>query len=241
MPDATVRAKPATFVAKQEPCLSGDDLIPPSPHYDPTATPPADDAALFAESEPFALFERWFKEAREKEPNDPNAMALATADASGLPDVRMVLMKAFEDGAFVFYTNTESTKGTQLSENAQAAICFHWKSLGRQVRARCVVSFVSDAEADAYFRTRDRGARLGAWASTQSRPLEDRLALEKRIAEYALKYGIGEVPRPPHWRGYRLTPLSLEFWRNRPFRLHDRLVFKRAAPTGAWSKDRLYP
>jgi len=221
--------------------LSGDDLIPPSPKYDPTATPPPDDAALFAENEPFALFERWFKEAKEKEPSDPNGMALATADASGMPDVRMVLMKSFEDGGFVFYTNSESAKGSQLAQNQHAAIVFHWKSLRRQVRARGLISFVSDAEADAYFKSRDRGARLGAWASIQSRPLEDRLALEKRIAEYALKYGVGEVPRPPHWRGYKLTPLSFEFWRDRPFRLHDRLVFTRDEPSQAWRKSRLYP
>ena len=168
-------------------------------------------------------------------------MALSTVDAAGMPDVRMVLMKAFEDGAFVFYTNTGSAKGTQLAANAVAAVCFHWKSLGRQVRARGVVSFVSDAEADAYFQSRDRGARLGAWASTQSQPLGERLALEKRIAEYALKFGVGEVPRPLHWRGYRLTPLAMEFWRNRPFRLHDRLVFTREAAGGAWAKGRLFP
>lgn len=220
--------------------MAGDELIPPSPKYDP-AGPPPDDAGLFAENEPFALFERWFKEARTKEPNDPNAMALATVDASGTPDVRMVLMKGFEEGAFVFYTNGESAKGVQLAANDRAAVCFHWKSLGRQVRARGVVEFVSDAEADAYFQSRDRGARLGAWASTQSRPMEERLALEKRIAEYALKFGVGEVPRPPHWRGYRLTPLAFEFWRNRPFRLHDRLVFARETPGAAWTKGRLYP
>ncbi len=220
--------------------MSGDDLIPPSPKYDPAGTPPPDDAALFAESEPFALFERWFKEAKDKEPNDPNAMALATADEAGMPDVRMVLLKGVDTG-FVFYTNAESAKGAQLEANTRAAICFHWKSLGRQVRARGVVEFVSDAEADAYFQSRDRGARLGAWASAQSRPLEDRLALEKRIAEYAMKYGVSEVPRPPHWRGYRLIPLSLEFWRNRPFRLHDRLVFTRERAGANWAKRRLYP
>ena len=221
--------------------MSSNDLIPPSPKYDPSATPPPDDAALFAENEPFALFERWFKEAKEKEPNDPNGMALATADANGLPDVRMVLMKDFDARGFVFYTNAESAKGTQLAENGRAALCFHWKSLRRQVRVRGIVSFVSDTEADAYFKSRDRGARLGAWASIQSRPLEDRLALEKRIADYALKYGVGEVPRPDFWRGYRVAPLAMEFWRDRPFRLHDRLVFTRGAPGEAWSKTRLYP
>jgi pyridoxamine 5'-phosphate oxidase len=220
--------------------VAGDELIPPSPKYDPDGPPP-DDSALFAESEPFSLFERWFTEARAKEPNDPNAMALATVDASGMPDVRMVLMKGFENGAFVFYTNAESAKGMQLAANEHAAVFFHWKSLGRQVRARGIVSFVTDAEADAYFQSRDRGARLGAWASTQSQPLEERLALEKRIAEFALKFGVGEIPRPPHWRGYRLTPLSFEFWRNRPFRLHDRLVFTREASDAGWSKGRLFP
>lgn len=220
--------------------MSGDELIPPSPKYDADGPPP-DDAALFAEHEPFDLFARWFTEARAREPNDPNAMALSTVDAEGMPDVRMVLMKGFEDGAFVFYTNAESAKGRELAANARAAVCFHWKSLGRQVRARGLVEFVSDADADAYFKTRDRGARLGAWASKQSRPLEDRLALEKRIAEFALKFGVGEAPRPPHWRGYRLTPLAMEFWRNRPFRLHDRLVFTRETPGAAWRKGRLYP
>ncbi|HJS80724.1 MAG TPA: pyridoxamine 5'-phosphate oxidase [Vitreimonas sp.] len=220
--------------------MAGDELIPPSPKYDPDGPPP-DDAALFAEQEPFALFERWFADARGKEPNDPHAMALATVDASGMPDVRMVLMKGFEQGAFVFYTNAKSAKGAQLAANQRAAVCFHWKSLGRQVRARGIVEFVSDAEADAYFQSRDRGARLGAWASTQSRPMEERLALEKRIADYALKFGVGEVPRPPHWRGYRLIPLAMEFWRNRPFRLHDRLVFTREAPGAAWGKSRLFP
>ena len=221
--------------------MSGDDLIPPSPHYDPQATPPPDDTALFSENEPFALFERWFKDAKEKEPGDPNAMALATVDASGAPDVRMVLMKGFEHGGFVFFSNAESAKGQQLAANAHAAVVFYWKSLKRQVRVRGLIEPVSDAEADAYFKTRDRGARIGAWASAQSRPLEDRFALEKRIAEYAAKFGLGEVPRPDYWRGWRLIPLSLEFWRDRPFRLHDRLVFSRADAQTPWAKSRLYP
>ena len=191
--------------------------------------------------DPIAEFQTLFARISQDAPTDPTAMALATADASGFPDVRMVLMKSFEDGGFVFYTNAESAKGAQLAENQRAAIVFHWKSLRRQVRARGVISFVSDVEADAYFKSRDRGARLGAWASAQSRPLEDRLALEKRIAEYALKYGVGEVPRPAYWRGYKLTPLSFEFWRDRPFRLHDRLTFTREAPGEPWRKARLYP
>lgn len=218
-----------------------DALIPPSPQYDPLATPPPDDAALFADAEPFALFARWFKEAREKEPNDPNSMALATSGADGAPDVRMVLLKDFDAEGFVFYSNAESAKGRQMEANPSAALCFHWKSLRRQVRVRGSVAFVSAAEADTYFKTRDRGARLGAWASEQSRQLPDRLALEKRVAEFALKYGLGEVPRPPHWIGWRLAPLQIEFWRDRPFRLHDRLVFSRERVGAPWAKARLYP
>ncbi|MBL8530121.1 MAG: pyridoxamine 5'-phosphate oxidase [Hyphomonadaceae bacterium] len=195
---------------------------------------------MLAESEPFALFARWLQEAKQKEPNDPNGMALATADADGFPDVRMVLLKGVDSG-FVFYTNAESAKGAQLEANPRAALCFHWKSLRRQVRVRGVIAAVGEAEADAYFATRDRGARIGAWASQQSRPLEDRRALEKRIAEFAAKFGLGEVPRPAHWRGYRLIPLSLEFWRDRPFRLHDRLVFRREGADAPWSRERLYP
>lgn len=221
--------------------MSGDDLIPPSPKYDPAGASPPDDAALFAENEPFALFEHWFKEAKAKEPGDPNAMALSTADASGAPDVRMVLLKGVDTHGFVFYSNAESAKGRQLAENPRAAVVFYWKSLKRQVRVRGLIEPVSDAEADAYFQSRDRGARIGAWASAQSRPLEDRLALEKRIAEYAAKFGLGEVPRPDYWRGWRLVPLTIEFWRDRPFRLHDRLVFERANAKAAWSKHRLYP
>jgi pyridoxamine 5'-phosphate oxidase len=220
--------------------VSGDDLIPPSPKYDPAAAPP-DDAALFAENEPFALFEAWFKEAKAKEPNDPNGMALATADATGAPDVRMVLLKHVDAQGFVFYSNAESAKGRQLAENPRAAAVFYWKSLKRQVRVRGPIAPVSDAEADAYFESRDRGARIGAWASAQSRPLEDRLALEKRIAEFAAKFGLGPVPRPDYWRGWRLAPLAMEFWRDRPFRLHDRLVFERADAKSSWSKHRLYP
>jgi pyridoxamine 5'-phosphate oxidase len=221
--------------------MSGGDLIPPSPKYDPAGQSPPDDAVLFAESEPFTLFERWFKEAKDKEPSDPNGMALATADADGFPDVRMVLLKGFDAQGFVFYTNAESAKGRQLEANPRAAAVFHWKSIRRQVRLRGLVEAVSAAEADAYFQSRDRGARLGAWASQQSRPLEDRLALEKRIAEFAAKFGVGEVPRPDYWRGYRLVPLAIEFWRDRPFRLHDRLVFTRDAPGQAWARRRLYP
>lgn len=218
-----------------------DPLIPPSPSYDPSAPPPPDDAALFAEAEPYALFARWFKEAGAKELSDPNAMALATVDADGAPDVRMVLLKDFDAAGFVFYSNAESAKGVRLAGNAHAALCFHWKTLRRQVRVRGAIELVSDEEADEYFKTRDRGARLGAWASEQSRPLPDRLALEKRIAEFALKFGLGDIPRPGHWRGWRLVPLAIEFWRDRPFRLHDRLMFTRDPQGVAWRKGRLYP
>jgi pyridoxamine 5'-phosphate oxidase len=221
--------------------VSGDELIPPSPKYQAGGAASADAAALFVETEPLALFERWFKEAREQEPNDPNGMTLATADASGYPDARMVLLKGFDHRGFVFYSNAESAKGRELEANPRAALCFHWKSLRRQVRIRGPVSQVSDAEADAYFQSRDRGARIGAWASAQSRALEDPLALEKKVAEITLKYGLGEVPRPPFWRGWRLAPLSIEFWRDRPFRLHDRLLFVRESAAASWSKQRLYP
>ena len=217
------------------------DLIPPSPRYDPDAPAPPDDAAFFAESQPILLFEAWLKEARAKEPNDANAMTLATVDEAGLPDARMVLLKGVDARGFVFYSNAQSAKGRELTANPKAALVFHWKSLRRQVRVRGLIEEVSAAEADAYFATRDRGARLGAWASTQSKPLEDRLALERRIAEFALKFGVGEIPRPPHWIGWRVLPVEIEFWRDRPFRLHDRLQFHRAGVSESWLKSRLYP
>jgi pyridoxamine 5'-phosphate oxidase len=191
--------------------------------------------------EPFVLFEQWFAEAREKEVNDPDAMTLATVDADGLPDARMVLLKALEPRGFTFYTNSESAKGLELGSNMKAALVFHWKSLRRQVRVRGPVEMVSAAEADAYFASRPRDSRIGAWASKQSRPLESRFALEKAVAREAARFGLGEVPRPPHWNGYRVLPVQIEFWQDRPFRLHDRVTFRREAPEGAWLKDRLYP
>lgn len=196
--------------------------------------------------EPLDLFTAWFAEAKAHEINDPNAMALATVDASGMPNVRIVLMNGFDPAdhparGFVFYTNFESAKGRELLASHKAALAFHWKSLRRQVRIRGAVSAVSDAEADAYFATRPRGSQIGAWASQQSRPLESRFALEKAVASYGARHAIGAVPRPSHWSGFRLTPLEMEFWHDRPFRLHERIVFRRATIGEAWSKQRLYP
>ena len=177
----------------------------------------------------------------ETEPNDANAMALATADAHGAPDVRMVLLKDVSGDGFVFYSNAESRKGQQLTANAQAALCFHWKSLRRQVRVSGRVSEASAEEADAYFATRAKDSQIGAWASDQSRPMEGRFELESRIAKAAAKYGLGKTPRPPHWKGWRIVPARIEFWRDRPFRLHDRLEFTREGAGKPWTTRRLYP
>jgi pyridoxamine 5'-phosphate oxidase len=196
--------------------------------------------------DPFTLFVAWFAEAEAHEPNDPNAMSIATVDPSGLPNVRMVLLKGLDpaergaDRGFVFYTNFEGAKGRELLATPKAALGFHWKSLRRQVRIRGAVTVVSDAEADAYFASRPRGSRIGAWASQQSRPLESRFALEKAVASYTAKYPLGEIPRPPYWSGFRVTPLEIEFWADRPFRLHERIAFRRPQP-GPWTKSRLYP
>ena len=199
--------------------MSSSDLIPPTPSDDEYAeTAKANEAEIFATEDPFALFAEWLTDAKAKEPNDANAMALATADADGLPDVRMVLLK-----------------------DVKAALCFHWKSLRRQVRVRGPVTPVPQEEADAYFASRARDSRIGAWASKQSRPLESRFALEKSVAREAARFGIGEVPRPPHWSGYRLAPSAIEFWRDRPFRLHDRMRFVRADSGSPWTVSRLYP
>ncbi len=196
----------------------------------------------FADAEePLRLFAAWFEEAKQAEPADPDAMALSTVDGDGLPNVRMILLKGFDARGFAFYTNHESQKGRELADRAAAGAVFHWKSLKRQVRLRGPVEHISDAEADAYFATRARLSQIGAWASKQSAPLESRLAFEKAVALATARYATGAVPRPPFWGGYRLIPLIMEFWQDRPYRLHDRVEFRRAAPGGAWSKTRLYP
>ncbi|XHB98568.1 pyridoxamine 5'-phosphate oxidase [Nitratireductor sp. ac15] len=190
--------------------------------------------------EPFRLFAEWLEDATRSEPNDPNALALATVDPDGMPNVRMVLLKGFDERGFVFYTNFESAKGQEVLSAKKAAMCFHWKSLRRQVRIRGPVEVVSDEEADEYYASRPRGSRIGAWASKQSRPLESRFALEKAVAEYTAKFAVGTIPRPSHWSGFRIVPQSIEFWHDRPFRLHDRVVFTRDKK-GDWQTERLYP
>lgn len=192
-------------------------------------------------SDPFALFAEWIAAAEKSEPNDPTAMALATADADGMPDVRMVLLKGFDEAGFVFYTNLESAKGEELAANPRAALCFHWKSQRRQVRVQGDIVPVSEADADAYFATRPRDSQIGAWASRQSRPLEGRFELEREVARFAAKFAFGKVERPPHWSGFCLAPRRIEFWRDRPFRLHDRLVFERAEPAAPWRSFRIFP
>ena len=191
--------------------------------------------------DPFAVFEEWFALARDGEPNDPHAMALASADASGMPDVRMVLLNARDTRGFCFFTNFESDKGRQLLANPQAAAVFHWKSLRRQIRMRGPVEVVSPAESDAYFASRHRGSRIASSASLQSRPLESRAALIARVEALTADLGDGEVPRPAHWAGFRIVPVMMEFWKDGEYRLHDRVRFTRNDPGARWQSARLYP
>jgi len=192
-------------------------------------------------SDPLALFRDWYAEAARSEPNDPDAVALATVGPDGTPSARMVLLKGYDPAGFVFYTNYESRKGQHLLGHTKAALLFHWKSLRRQVRLEGPVSQTTPEEADAYFASRARGSQIGAWASEQSRPLESRFALEKRVAEYTARHLVGTVPRPAHWSGFRLNPLLIEFWQDGAFRLHDRLEYRRAAPGEPWTTRTLFP
>ena len=202
-----------------------------------------DDSIITHTDDPIALFNAWYAEAAAQEPVNPDAVALATADADGRPSLRMVLLKGADAQGFVFYTNTESRKGQDLAQRPQAALCFYWKSLLRQVRVEGAVTQVSQIEADGYFASRARASQIGAWASKQSRPMEGRFEFEKRIAQYTAKYAIGAVPRPDFWTGYRIVPDTIEFWQERRFRLHDRVVYRRSSsePEGGWKTTRLYP
>jgi pyridoxamine 5'-phosphate oxidase len=193
------------------------------------------------EKDPFALFGDWLNEATASEINDPNGVALATVDQSGLPNVRMVLLKGLDERGFVFYTNFEGAKGREILASMKAAMCFHWKSLRRQVRVRGPIEIVSEAEADTYYQTRPRGSRIGAWASQQSRPLESRKVLENAVAELEAKYAEGHIPRPAHWSGFRIIPTEIEFWKDGEFRLHDRVRFARENANDPWQTARLYP
>lgn len=198
-------------------------------------------AQLAHSKPPFELFHDWFEQAKQKEINDPNAMALATVDEEGLPNVRMVLLKDVTETGFTFYTNYKSAKGQEILSTSKAALCFHWKSLRKQVRVRGLVEQVSVEEADAYFASRSRGSRIGAWASQQSRELEGRYALEKAVAKYTTKFAVGSIPRPDYWSGFTIKPLEIEFWQDRKYRLHDRFIFKRETFDQSWSKFQLYP
>lgn len=192
-------------------------------------------------SEPFEIFGNWFAEAKDSEPTLANAMSIATATKAGVPSTRMVLLKGWDENGFVFYTNLESRKASELGDNSNVALLFHWKSLDRQVRIVGTVAPVSDAEADAYFASRDRGSQIGAWASAQSSRMDGRFDLEKAVAKYTAKFHVGSVPRPPHWSGFRVKPNGFEFWRAMPFRLHERRVFTLNDEGADWATDLLYP
>ena len=202
---------------------------------------PLTDRDFTAAADPFVLFRQWLAEASASEPADPNAMALATVDPDGLPDVRIVLMKSLDERGFAFFTNEESAKGRELAATPKAALNFHWKSLARQVRVRGPVERVSEGEADAYFASRPRVSQIGAWASQQSRPVDSRAAFETAVAQVEQRFAGQSITRPPHWGGFRVVPQSMEFWQDRPFRLHDRVVFRRSRPGGDWQRTRLFP
>ncbi|MEM8936278.1 MAG: pyridoxamine 5'-phosphate oxidase [Pseudomonadota bacterium] len=220
--------------------MADNELIPPTPSQETYAVED-DQGDVFTINDPFALFADWLALAKQTEPNDPNAMSLATVDANGQPNVRVVLLKHMDATGLTFFTNSESAKGEEIAQNAHAALCFHWKSIRRQVRFRGPAELVSNADSDAYFAGRARGAQIGAWASAQSRPLDDRKTLEKAIDAFEKKFDGGEVPRPDFWRGYRVTPIEIEFWVNRPYRLHERLTFTREDETSPWRSQNLYP
>jgi pyridoxamine 5'-phosphate oxidase len=196
---------------------------------------------FYTENDPLTLFFSWYEAAKYSEINDPNAMTLATMDSSGFPNARIVLLKDVDSSGYVFYTNTTSAKGNELRQVPHAALVFHWKSLRRQVRVRGLAASVTPEEADAYFATRPRISQIGAWASQQSQPLDARATLEQAVAVQEQRFGDGPIPRPPHWSGYRITPLHIEFWDDRPFRLHERMVFTRTDSHQPWTQHRLYP
>lgn len=216
--------------------------IPNSPSEDEYKNNPPPESNLIDDNvRPFETFAHWFEEAKEHEKNDPNAFALATTDKDMMPDVRMVLMKDFDEDGFVFYTNFESAKGRQILETKTAAMCFHWKSLRRQVRIRGIIEIVTDEEADEYFATRARQSQIGAWASKQSTTMKGLSELIENVAKFGLKFGIGKVPRPPHWSGFRIVPLRIEYWRDRAFRLHERVEYSRKTVADEWIVRRQFP
>ena len=219
---------------------NNEPLIPPTPS-DEAYGAEIDQGKVFTSNDPVLLFQEWLDLAKTHEMNDPNAMALATVDADSMPDVRVVLLKAFDRAGLSFYTNTQSEKGKELAAVPRAAVCFHWKSIRRQVRFRGTIVAVSDGEADAYFASRARGSQIGAWASDQSRSVDNPARLGERVKHFEAKFEGMSVPRPPHWHGYRLIPNVAEFWVNRPYRLHDRLRFSRTGNDQKWVGGYLYP